>query len=177
MPCRFAEANRALIASRFAEQIGADVRLVSDVVHNEVAREDWQGRPASSTARAQPRHEPRRKPVASLSRARVARLATSSNPPATSMPPRGRSRTGRAALAARLCEASLVAQVRVEDLERTELGGRVICEDRELIYEEAPQAYKEIGQVIDDLVASGLVSVIAVYRPVLTYKVRRQADD
>jgi release factor H-coupled RctB family protein len=53
------------------------------------------------------------------------------------------------------------------------LGGRVICEDRELLYDEAPQAYKDIAQVIADLENLGLVRTIAVYRPVLTYKVRR----
>src|SRR5690606_41871677 len=66
---------------------------------------------------------------------------------------------------------------RVEDLTRTELGGRVICEDRELIYDEAPQAYKDIAQVIADLEAAALIETIAVYRPVLTYKVRRARDE
>lgn len=58
-------------------------------------------------------------------------------------------------------------------LERTELGSTVICEDRDLLYEEAPQAYKNITTVIDDLVAAGLMRVVAILRPVLTYKVRR----
>jgi release factor H-coupled RctB family protein len=49
----------------------------------------------------------------------------------------------------------------------------VICEDRELLYEEAPQAYKNITVVIDDLVREGLIQIIALLRPVVTYKVRR----
>jgi len=49
----------------------------------------------------------------------------------------------------------------------------VICEDRELLYEEAPQAYKNITIVIDDLVQAGLVDVLAVMKPLVTYKVRR----
>jgi release factor H-coupled RctB family protein len=49
----------------------------------------------------------------------------------------------------------------------------VICEDKELLYEEAPQAYKNISIVIDDLVQAGLVDVVAMLRPVVTYKVRR----
>lgn len=49
----------------------------------------------------------------------------------------------------------------------------MICEDKELLYEEAPQAYKNISIVIDDLVREGLVDVIATLRPVVTYKVRR----
>ena len=60
----------------------------------------------------------------------------------------------------------------VETLQRTELGGRVICEDKDLLYEEAPQAYKNINVVIRDLVDAGLVDVIATMRPLITYKMR-----
>ena len=60
-----------------------------------------------------------------------------------------------------------------KDLIRTELGSHVICEDKELLYEEAPQAYKNISIVIDDLVQEGLVDVVATFKPAVTYKVRR----
>ena len=49
----------------------------------------------------------------------------------------------------------------------------MICEDKELLYEEAPQAYKNITIVIDDLVQAGLVDVLAIMKPLVTYKVRR----
>jgi release factor H-coupled RctB family protein len=49
----------------------------------------------------------------------------------------------------------------------------VICEDKALLYEEAPQACKNITTVMDDLVTAGLAEVIAVLRPLVTYKVRR----
>ena len=39
--------------------------------------------------------------------------------------------------------------------------------------EEAPAAYKNIEAVVQDLVAAGLVSVIATLRPLLTYKTRK----
>jgi release factor H-coupled RctB family protein len=52
------------------------------------------------------------------------------------------------------------------------LGGRVICGARDLLYEEAPAAYKNIKDVIQDLVDAGLVSVITTFRPLLTYKTR-----
>jgi len=58
-------------------------------------------------------------------------------------------------------------------LARTELGSHVIWEDKDLLYEEAPQAYKNITIVIDDLVKAGLVDVLAVMKPLVTYKVRR----
>jgi len=57
---------------------------------------------------------------------------------------------------------------------QTRLGGRVICEDRDLLYEEAPEAYKNIEDVIADLAAAGLASVIATLRPLLTYKTRKE---
>jgi release factor H-coupled RctB family protein len=34
----------------------------------------------------------------------------------------------------------------------------------------APQAYKNIDIVIDDLVEAGLATVVATFRPILTYK-------
>lgn len=67
----------------------------------------------------------------------------------------------------------LEKRLRANDLQRTELGSHVICEDKDLLYEEAPQAYKNINVVIDDLVAAELAEVIAVFRPLVTYKVRR----
>jgi len=56
------------------------------------------------------------------------------------------------------------------DLERTPIGSRVICKESKLLYEEAPQAYKNIDIVVDDLVSAGLAVVIATFRPILTYK-------
>jgi release factor H-coupled RctB family protein len=56
------------------------------------------------------------------------------------------------------------------DLERTEIGSRVLCADKKLLYEEAPQAYKNIDIVIANLVDAGLAIVVATFRPILTYK-------
>jgi len=47
-----------------------------------------------------------------------------------------------------------------------------ICEDRRLIFEEAPEAYKDIAGVIADLESAGLIRVIARLRPLLSYKTR-----
>ena len=62
----------------------------------------------------------------------------------------------------------------VSELAQTPLGGRVICEERDLLYEEAPAAYKNIEAVVQDLAAAGLVSVIATFKPLLTYKTRKE---
>src|SRR6185503_11407580 len=61
----------------------------------------------------------------------------------------------------------------VAELAQTGLGGRVVCEERDLLYEEAPAAYKNIDMVIQDLLDAGLVSVIATLRPLLTYNTRK----
>ncbi|KAE8212793.1 hypothetical protein CF327_g3609 [Tilletia walkeri] len=55
-------------------------------------------------------------------------------------------------------------------LERTSLGGRVICEDRSLLFEEAPEAYKDEGQVVRDLEYVDAIRVICTLRPVVSYK-------
>lgn len=67
-------------------------------------------------------------------------------------------------------EAKLRNRYTKTDLERTNIGSRVLCRDSKLLYEEAPQAYKNIDIVINDLVEAGLVTVIASFRPILTYK-------
>ncbi|EPG5418562.1 RNA ligase RtcB family protein, partial [Pseudomonas aeruginosa] len=45
------------------------------------------------------------------------------------------------------CRERLAARFSVDQLGRTRLGSRVICGDRQLIYEEAPEAYKGIDSV------------------------------
>lgn len=58
------------------------------------------------------------------------------------------------------------------DLTTTVLGSKVICENKDLLYEEVPAAYKEIESIIDDLKSFNLVSVIAIFKPIITYKTR-----
>ena len=70
------------------------------------------------------------------------------------------------------CKGRLVKIATPGQLSRTSLGGRVICNDKALIYEEAPQAYKNVDSVLDCLVGAGLARVIARSKPVLTYKTR-----
>jgi release factor H-coupled RctB family protein len=70
------------------------------------------------------------------------------------------------------CKDRLASRYSVEQLARTALGSRVICADRALIYEEAPEAYKAIDSVVGVLREAGLVRVLARLKPVLTYKTR-----
>ncbi|AMB45255.1 Release factor H-coupled RctB family protein [Methylobacterium sp. AMS5] len=57
-----------------------------------------------------------------------------------------------------------------EGLKRNPFGGIVVCEDRNLLIEEAGDAYKAIDRVIDDLVSFGLAEVVATFRPLVTFK-------
>ncbi|MEU8261993.1 RNA ligase RtcB family protein [Micromonospora sp. NPDC048999] len=58
----------------------------------------------------------------------------------------------------------------VEELRRTPVGSLVVCGDRQLLFEEAPTAYKRIEQVIGDLVHHGLATPVATTVPLVTYK-------
>jgi len=57
-----------------------------------------------------------------------------------------------------------------QDLTSTKFGSRVYCKDSNLLYEEAPQAYKNIEIVISDLIEANLIDTVASFRPILTYK-------
>lgn len=63
-----------------------------------------------------------------------------------------------------------------ENLLRNRWGGRLICDDRNLMIEEAANAYKDAGKVIADLQSFGLVRPAAEMRPLLTYK-KAYADE
>jgi release factor H-coupled RctB family protein len=62
----------------------------------------------------------------------------------------------------------------VAELRRTPLGSLVVCDDRQLLFEEAPTAYKKIEQVIGDLTAHGLATPVATTVPLVTYKTARR---
>lgn len=68
------------------------------------------------------------------------------------------------------CKGRLSHKYSVDKLRQTDLGSLVICEDKALIYEEAPQAYKNIDDVIAAMLDFGLIELVARFKPVLTYK-------
>ncbi|GAB2618464.1 RtcB family protein [Paractinoplanes abujensis] len=63
----------------------------------------------------------------------------------------------------------------VAELRRTAVGSLVVCGDRQLLFEEAPTAYKRIEQVVGDLVAHELATPVAVTIPLVTYKTRERS--
>lgn len=64
-----------------------------------------------------------------------------------------------------------------EKLKRTSFGGRVVCEDKQLLLEEAPTAYKSSQSVVGDLEAFGLAQKIVSLKPLVTFKKAYLDDD
>ncbi|WP_425436087.1 RNA ligase RtcB family protein [Micromonospora avicenniae] len=58
----------------------------------------------------------------------------------------------------------------VEELRRTPVGSVVVCGERQLLFEEAPSAYKRIERVVADLVEHDLATPVATTIPLVTYK-------
>lgn len=68
------------------------------------------------------------------------------------------------------CKGRLKPRFNLQQLQKSRFGSALVCADRELLYEEAPQAYKGITPVMDTLCEAGLIKLVARLRPVLTYK-------
>nr|WP_268248134.1 RtcB family protein [Paludibacterium paludis] len=73
------------------------------------------------------------------------------------------------------CKDRLSSRYSPQQLKRTAPGSHVVCDDRQLLFEEAPEAYKSIGTVIESLREAGLIHVIARLKPVPTYKPRGES--
>ena len=169
---RWAQANRALIAKRFVAALGAEAECVWDGCHNAIAasRKRWRNRLGASQRRG--RGTTAAPVVIPGSRGSLSYLVKpigDAAPHAWSLAHGAGRKWSRSQTRLRMRE-----RFGVMELVQTPLGGRVICEERDLLYEEAPAAYKNIEAVIQDLVDAGLVSVIATFRPLLTYKTRKQ---
>lgn len=164
---RWAVLNRAVIAERFGDRLGTGGERLLDICHNSVTpyRDGWLHRKGAAPAdmgvivipgsRGDLTYLVR--PLAEQAGDALHSLAHGAGRKWS----RGEARD------------KLSGKFRIADLERTRLGSRVICEDRDLIYEEAPQAYKDIHQVVRDLQSGGLIDLIATFRPLITYKTRR----
>jgi release factor H-coupled RctB family protein len=167
---RWAQANRELIAQRFAAQIGADVARVWDGCHNSITRCEsdgvaaWLHRKGTVDATSDFVVIPGSRGTLSY----LVKPTGDGDSHAWSLAHGAGRKWTRSEARQRMRERFSVAE-----LAQTALGSRVVCEERDLLYEEAPGAYKKIEAVIADLVAVGLVSVIATLRPLLTYKTRK----
>jgi len=167
---RWAKANRELIARRFVAALGAEAECLWDGCHNSITRREGDGDVVWVH---------RKGAVASDSDFVVIPGSRSSLSYLVEPTGDGESHAWSLAHGAGRKWARSEARLRmrerfsVPELTQTGFGGRVICEERDMLYEEAPAAYKNIEAVVQDLVDAGLVSVIATFRPLLTYKTRK----
>lgn len=167
---RFAEMNRALVAARIAQRLRCTMTPVLDINHNTVTAaqidgiDGWLHRKGAT---------PSDKGIVMLPGSRddySYLLEPLSSAGALSLHSLAHG-AGRKWLRTD-CKGRLFKIATPAQLSRTGMGGRVICNDKALIYEEAPQAYKNVDSVLDCLVGAGLVRVLARSKPVLTYKTR-----
>ena len=167
---RWARANRELISRRFVASLGAEAECLWDDCHNRITRHEYDGeaiwvhRKGAAAADGD-------FVVIPGSRGSLSYLVKpigNGESHAWSLAHGAGRKWTRSDARQRMRE-----RFSVNELAQTPLGGRVVCEERDLLYEEAPAAYKNIEAVIQDLVDAGLASVIATFRPLLTYKTRK----
>jgi len=166
---KWARASRELIAYRFLEQLGSGYQPVTDLSHNSIT-------PVESTLETGFLHRkgaaPSNQPLNVIPGSRGA-CSYLVKPVGDQLNNLWSVAHGAGRKWSRSeCEGRLREKYSADSMKKTKLGSYVICEDKELLYEEAPQAYKDIESVISDMVGFGLIQVVAVFEPVLTYKVR-----
>jgi release factor H-coupled RctB family protein len=164
---QWGKVNRSLIVRRMLDCLRIDGTIVSDTIHNSVTQEQftngnlWVHRKGAS---------PSNKGITVIAGSRgalsyVVKPCDNAEHVNWSLAHGAGRKYRRNEMRDRLH-----ARYSPDALRYTEFGGRVICEDKELLYEEAPQAYKNIEQVISDLQNHGLIDIIASYQPVITFK-------
>lgn len=163
----WASLNRRVVAERAAELLRAEAVLLVDSPHNllEPHAGGWLHR--KGAARAEP--------------GGLAPLAGSREGPswllrAAATPPEG-SLASLAHGAGRRYQRGAMhgrAGRSKSELLQMSRGGRVICEDRGLLIEEAKAAYKDPRRVLADLVEFGLASPLVETRPLITFKTARE---
>lgn len=159
----FARANRRLIARRFLDAIGAEGTQLCDMTHNSVTRtpQGWIHRKGAAPSDQDFVLIPGSRGDFSY----IVHPISNSVDHGWSLAHGAGRRWDRGSTRARLEK-----RFSPEGLLKTKLGSRVLCDNKDLLYEEAPEAYKDIDGVIQDLVDAGLIRVVAMMRPVLTYK-------
>ena len=168
----WARLNRQIIAKRFLGKLGAQGKCLLDIFHNTVTP---YGDPADDFWLHRKGAAPADKGIVVVpgSRGTLSYLVK---------PIEGTAETALTSLAHGAgrkwkrseAKGKLSGRFKAGDLTRTKLGGRVICEDKALIFEEAPEAYKDIETVITQMEQAKLIKTIASFRPLISYKTRRK---
>jgi release factor H-coupled RctB family protein len=168
--CRFAQANRILLAYRLACVLGAARESALgggfDVTHNDVRIADVVGQRAFLHRKgAAPARDD--EPTLVLGSRGTPSLVMSGTGSETALfsVAHGAGRRMRRGEA----REKLRARYLRKQLARSG-GGRVVCDDGDVLYEEHPDAYKDIAPIIDALVAHATARRVAELTPVLTVK-------
>lgn len=168
----WASLNRSVIAEKAAAALGADFRLVADVPHNLVRRrEDGYVHHKGSAAVSPGDIAPIAGSRASLSY--VVRATVGVADALGGLSHGAGRKYDRATMHGRVG----LTRAERDGLLRNGWGGIAICDDRNLVIEEASFAYKDAGQAVADLEVAGLVEKVAALRPLITYKKAVDASD
>jgi release factor H-coupled RctB family protein len=175
---RYARANRELIADRFLDGLGAKASPLLDLPHNFLEQKTienellWIHRKGAAPS-------DRGLVVIPGSRSSftyVVRPLGDGNINGHSLAHGAGRKVSRSQCDDKFGRLSTEELQRPRDKER-KIDNLVICENRELLRQEHGKAYKDIDRVIEDLKAFGLIEVIAILKPVLTYKTRSENTD
>lgn len=174
----WARLNRSVIAGRTLKMVNSDSLPLLDIPHNLITLEKigednlWLHRKGAATTNQGFYNNPECSDIAIIPGSRgslsyIVRTLSNGQKNLNSIAHGAGRKWNR-----KSCKQRLSKRFSKGDLLQTKLGSHVICEDKELLYEEAPEAYKNVGHVIDALVVTGLIEVIATLKPVVTYKKR-----
>ena len=160
---RWGSFNRRLLAGRVAQALGGELgEPIVDECHNQVEVRDGLYLHRKGAARGDGRHVL----IAGTRGTRSYLVAAHAGAEANFSVAHGAGR--------KMSRADALVRGRakytVEELRRTPVGSFVVCGDRQLLFEEAPAAYKRIEQVIADLVEHNLATPVLTTVPVVTYK-------
>ncbi|MGV6839834.1 MAG: RNA ligase RtcB family protein [Planktomarina sp.] len=162
----YAALNRHLIALRAARSLRAKMTPFCDAPHNFLSFEDgmWLHRKGSAStavggliplAGSRQSHSYLMTPLRDAPAQALASMAHGAGRKYDRSSMHGRVRAKRSDVAS---------------MERNPFGGRVICEDKDLLVEESGCAYKSAAQVSKDLADAGIAEIAATLRPIITFK-------
>jgi len=172
---QFADANRMLIAERICANLSTQARVILDVHHNFLCETNIDGQPGYLHRKgATPADQGL--VIIPGSRGDYSYLVQ----PIAIEDPENADRAlqslyslahgaGRKWMRSE-CEARLSQRYTAAQLSKTRFGSHVVCQDKALIFEEAPEAYKPIHTVISALVEAGLIHPVARLKPLVSYK-------
>lgn len=69
-----------------------------------------------------------------------------------------------------LCKSRIHNKYTRDTIRQTKLKSQVVCHDTDLLFQEAPEAYKNIEHIIEALKEYNLIHIIAVLKPLITFK-------